>query len=168
MKVRDSGMPEEALWATFFDPPAILDVLLLDNPRADIVEFGRGYGTFTIAAATRTAGTIYAVEIDPAMIETTDRKAIAAGQTNIRVALRDFVKEGSGLSGVAADYAMLFINLHAPDPLALLREAFRLLRSEGKIAQCTGTRPIRRAAPIWPSGRGRTKCAIGSRRPGSA
>ena len=68
------------------------------------------------------------------MIETTDRKAIAAGQTNIRVALRDFVKEGSGLPGAAADYAMLFNILHAPDPLALLREAFRLLRSEGKIA----------------------------------
>lgn len=34
MKVRDSGMPGESLWATFFDPPAILARLGFNSPQA--------------------------------------------------------------------------------------------------------------------------------------
>ena len=132
MKVRDSGMPEEALCATFFDPPAILDRILFERP-TDAVEFGCGYGTFTLPAAERTAGFVHAVELDPAMIEITRAKAEAAGIANIRFIRRDFVADGTGLPDDTADYVMLFNILHALDPTALLAEAFRLLRPGGLI-----------------------------------
>jgi SAM-dependent methyltransferase len=127
-------MPEEALWATFFDPLAILDRLLFTDPEADVVEFGCGYGTFTIPAARRTRGIVHALEIDPAMIAAAGAKARTAGVDNIRFVERDFVTDGSGLPEGSVDYAMLFNILHALDPMALLNEAFRILRAGGKVA----------------------------------
>jgi SAM-dependent methyltransferase len=126
-------MPEEELWATFFDPPAILHRLLFDDPEADVVEFGCGYGTFTIPAARRTRGLVSALEIDPAMIEAATAKAKSAGLANIRFIARDFVTDGTGLEAGSVDYAMLFNILHALDPMALLNEAHRVLRPGGKV-----------------------------------
>jgi SAM-dependent methyltransferase len=73
MKVRESGMPEEAIWARFFEPDRILTQLHCDDLAADIVEFGCGYGTLTVAAAARTRGTLFALDLEPDMI---------AGQTH--------------------------------------------------------------------------------------
>ena len=53
--------------------------------------------------------------------------------TNIRFHLRDFVNEGSGLADSGVDYVMLFNILHAEDPGRLLREAYRILASNGLI-----------------------------------
>ena len=39
------------------------------GPCGNIVEFGCGYGHFTIAAARAVTGTVYALDIDPAMID---------------------------------------------------------------------------------------------------
>ncbi|MCG3147816.1 MAG: Ubiquinone/menaquinone biosynthesis C-methyltransferase UbiE [Verrucomicrobiae bacterium] len=134
MKVRDSGMPDEQLWATFFDAPGILDKLSCDDPRADVVEIGCGYGTFTVAAAARTTGTVYALDLEPAMIAETQRKAEATGARNVQTRLRDFVAEGTGLPDNSVGYAMLFNILHAENPISLLQEAFRVVRSGGKVA----------------------------------
>ena len=134
MKVRESGMPEEDLWATFFDPPAILRHLLFDDPLADVVEFGCGYGTFTSAIAAMTAGTVHAIDIEPAMVAATQAKLREAALGNVRLMLRDFVAEGTGLEPSSVGYAMLFNILHAPEPVALLAEAFRVLRPGGKAA----------------------------------
>ena len=126
-------MPEEELWATFFDPAAILRRLLFDGPHADVVEFGCGYGTFTTAVARMTDGTVHTIDIEPAMIRATMEKLADAGIANVRVSRRDFVADGAGLPAASVDYAMLFNILHAPEPVALLREAFRVLRPGGKV-----------------------------------
>ena len=56
-KVRESGMPEEEYWGSFFDPVRILATL--GCPRAgDIIEFGCGYGHLTVPAAKLTTGTV--------------------------------------------------------------------------------------------------------------
>jgi predicted O-methyltransferase YrrM len=48
MKGRESGMPDLSYWQTFFDEQSIIRSLIrLDNP-SKILEFGSGYGTFTI------------------------------------------------------------------------------------------------------------------------
>jgi SAM-dependent methyltransferase len=133
MKVRDSGMPDESLWATFFDAPAILSRLGFTESQADIVEFGCGYGTFTIAAAALTRGTLFALDIEPAMVEATQAKARAAGLPNVHTVLRDFVNDGTGLPEGSVTHAMLFNILHAENPVRLLREAWRVLRPEGKV-----------------------------------
>lgn len=48
MKTRESGMPGEALWESFFDPPTVLARLGLTPEARGVVEFGCGYGTFTL------------------------------------------------------------------------------------------------------------------------
>lgn len=133
MKVRDSGMPEEALWTTFFDAPLVLSRLGLTDPRADIAEFGCGYGTFTVAAAARTRGTVFAFDIEPAMLRATEAKVRKAGLINVRILLRDFATQGTGLADNSVTYALLFNILHAEEPVALLSEAARILRPGGRV-----------------------------------
>jgi SAM-dependent methyltransferase len=134
MKVRDSGMPDEATWKKFFDAGEILAALAFTDAEADVIDFGCGYGTFAIAAARLTRGTVYAVDIDVEMIEATAANAAALGLRNVETIERDFVADGTGLPDHSTDYAMLFNILHAEDPGNLLREAFRLLRSAGMVA----------------------------------
>lgn len=133
MKTRESGMPEEQIWGSFFDPPSILAKLGLTSACGDAVEFGCGYGTFTIPAARVIAGTLYAVDVDPEMIAATRTKVEAAGLDNVQVCLWDFAAEGTGLPDASIDYAMLFNILHAECPTALLEEAYRLLGPGGKV-----------------------------------
>jgi SAM-dependent methyltransferase len=134
MKIRDSGMPEKATWESFFDPEATLRRLQFAFDDGDVVDFGCGYGTFSIAAARLTRGTVYALDIDPHMIATTQVNAKSAGLANIKAIERDFVSHGTGLPDGSVANAMLFNVLHAEDATSLLREAFRVLRPEGIAA----------------------------------
>lgn len=133
MKVRESGMPEEEMWATFFDASRILTKLGFDDLDRDVVEFGCGYGTFTVAAAARTRGTVFAIDLEPEMVEVTRRKAQEARHRNVEALLRDFVADGTGLAAGSVGYAMLFNILHAENPIGLLREAYRVLEPGGKV-----------------------------------
>ena len=134
MKTRESGMPDEEVWEGFFDPPSVLNTLGLTPSCGDVVEFGCGYGTFTLAAARVVRGTIYALDIEPEMLEVTQTKALRAGLPNVRPLLRDFVADGTGLPDGSVGYAMLFNLLHAEDPMLLLREARRVLADGGTLA----------------------------------
>jgi SAM-dependent methyltransferase len=133
VKTRESDMPEEELWASFFDPDAILTALDLTGAVDDAVDFGCGYGTFTIPVARRVSGTVYALDIEPEMIAVTMRKAREANLTNIVAQQRDFFAAGTGLEPQSVDYAMLFNILHAQKPLHLLREAWRILTPGGRV-----------------------------------
>jgi ubiquinone/menaquinone biosynthesis C-methylase UbiE len=90
------------------------------------VEFGCGYGTFTVAAARIARGTIHAIDVDPGMLAATAAKTREL--PNVRLVERDFVVAGTGLDDASVDYAMLFNILHFEEPLRLLREARRVLR----------------------------------------
>jgi len=79
MKIRESGMPPEETWQTYFRPAEILETLRLGREVANVVDLGCGYGTFTIPAARIITGTVHAFDIDQSMIEETRRKAEAAG-----------------------------------------------------------------------------------------
>ena len=84
MKVRDSGMPAAATWEGFFDPGYVLGRLAFDV-RADVVDFGCGYGTFTIAAASRTTGIVHAIDVEEEMVESTLARARSLGHHLERV-----------------------------------------------------------------------------------
>lgn len=133
MKTRESGMPDEELWASFFQPELILDRLCLRSIVGDVAEFGCGYGTFTIPAARRCTGVVYALDIEPEMVALTQEKAAAAGVVNVHPVLRDIIAAGTGLSDATADYCMVFNILHAEHPVALLREARRVLKPSGLL-----------------------------------
>ncbi len=133
MKVRESGMPDERMWVGFFDPPAILSALRLTSACRDVVEFGCGYGTFTVPAARLVSGTVHALDVEPEILAASRAKVRAAGLTNVKFRLRDFTADrGTGLSDNSVDYVMLFNILHAARPVALLREAFRVLVPGGR------------------------------------
>lgn len=132
MKARDSGMPEEGVWETFFDARKIIKTMIDDKVR-DAADFGCGYGTFTIPAAKSVNGKVYAIDINPEMIEVTKRKARENGLNNVKTILRDFISNGTGLGDESVDYVMLFNILHAEEPEKLLGETYRILKGGGKL-----------------------------------
>jgi SAM-dependent methyltransferase len=100
----------------------------------DIVEFGCGYGTFTIPTAKATTSRVIAIDIDAIMVAEATRKAASAGLQNVVGIVRDFLAHGTGLPDAQAGRAMLFNILHIENPLGLLREAYRVLAPGGEVA----------------------------------
>jgi len=133
VKVRESDIPAEEVWESFFAPFEILSALGIDGAVVDVAEFGCGYGTFTIPAATLISGNIYAIDIEPEMISTVRKRAQGCGLTNIVLMLRDFIADGSGLADASVDYVMLFNILHDERPERMLNESYRILRPQGKV-----------------------------------
>ncbi len=133
MKIRESGMPERDVWERFFSPDKILKTLGLDSNSNDGVEFGCGYGTFTIPAAKIITGKLFAFDIEAEMVAFTKEDAARQGVKNIEVIQRDFMSDGTGLAPESIEYALLFNILHLENPVTLLREANRLLKKKGKV-----------------------------------
>lgn len=133
-KIRDSGMPDEGMWTTFFDPASLLLKLGLSPDAGVIVDMGCGYGTFSIPAAQLAFGVVYAVDIEPKMLATCQGKAETLGLENLITVQRDFFEDGTGLADGSAGYCMLFNILHTAHPVKLLREAYRILRPKGKVS----------------------------------
>lgn len=132
MKLRDSGMPEEKYWETLLDVPLILDRLQLRSEIRDAIEVGCGYGTFSLPIARRITGTLRAYDIDPAMVERTAARASDEKVSNLQSELRDVIVEGFGVGDDSQDAVFLFNLLHCEEPVALLLEASRTLRSGGR------------------------------------
>ena len=133
MKIRESGMPDETMWDVFFNPDNILKTLGLSDKIMDIADFGCGYGTFTISAAKIVSGKIYAIDIEPEMLQETRRKARENKLNNVETMLQSLLLEGSGLNDESVDYVMLFNILHAEEPEKLLKEAYCILAPNGKV-----------------------------------
>jgi SAM-dependent methyltransferase len=123
-------MPPQTQWEAYFDPPAILAALGC-APGGEVIDFGCGYGTFTIAAARRVKETVYASDIDPSMVQATSARARDAKLENIVVEAQDFVESGCARPDGSAGFVMLFNILHIESPVALLQEAHRVLRAGG-------------------------------------
>ena len=126
MKIRDSGMPDEAYWETLFDVPLILALLGVERFH-DVAELGCGYGTFSIPVAKAISGTLYTFDVDPAMLtRTRDRGA----DLRIECQQRDIMESGFG---VAVDAVLLFNILHGERPVELLRHAANALHVNGQV-----------------------------------
>ena len=134
MKVFDSGMPEEHYWKSLFDVPMIVRWLNLKLVVPPIVEIGCGYGTFTLPVAEECAGEVHAFDIDPAMLQTTEKNARGAGLSNITYVCRDVLESGTGLSSDSVGLVLLFNILHFDERRTLLEEASRILAPSGIVA----------------------------------
>ena len=126
-------MPEEAYWETLFDVPLILDRLGIEVRLRDVVEFGCGYGTFTIPVARRISGTLTTFDIDEAMIERTRQRAAAVGAYNVLYVVRDVFADGFGGEARSKDACLLFNILHCEEPVCLLGLAARVARPGGAV-----------------------------------
>lgn len=133
MKIREGGMPNQAIWESFFSPTMILEAMELNRDCHQVIDFGCGYGTFSIPAAQITNGIVYAIDIDGDFIAECERKAKEAGLTTVRCEQRDFMLNGVSLADNTVDYAMLFNILHAENPVTILQEAYRVLTPLGKV-----------------------------------
>jgi ubiquinone/menaquinone biosynthesis C-methylase UbiE len=133
MKIRESGMPKEEQWDRFFDSQSILKQLGINQEIKDVADFGFGYGTFTIPAAQVISGKIYAFEIEPELIKILEKKAKQLKVNNVKTILRDFISDSSGLNDSSIDFVMLFNILHLEKPVQLLKEAYRILKTGGKV-----------------------------------
>lgn len=133
MKLRESGMPEEAYWESLFDVTAVLDRLGLDAGIANVLELGCGYGTFTIPVARRITGILDTFDIEAEMVERTRQRAVDEGLTNVRCHHRDVFACGFGAPDRTCDACLLFNILHGEEPLRLLKEAARVTRVGGFV-----------------------------------
>lgn len=133
MKVRESDMPAEELWESFFQPFEILSTLGVTTTVVDVAEFGCGYGTFTIPTAKVIPGKIYALDIEPEMVNAVKKRGQISGLANVVAVRRDFIADGSGLADSSVDYVMLFNILHDERPERILKEAYRILTPGGRV-----------------------------------
>jgi len=134
MKVRESGMPEQDIWESFFDAKTILAKLGLNEKCRSVLDFGCGYGTFSTIAAQKISGQVVALEIDENMLNWAKLYAKNHNIKNIEFNQRDFITDGSGLANNSVDYVMLFNILHFEKPIELLKEAYRNLLIGGKLS----------------------------------
>ncbi len=81
-------MPDEEYWSTFFDPDCVLNELGCKGT-IDVLEFGCGYGNFTIAAARLISGTVFTNDIDTSMVKRTMHHAREQGLQNIVAEVQD-------------------------------------------------------------------------------
>ena len=134
----------------------------------DAVEFGCGYGTFTIPVARATLGTLHAIDIDPLMVAaTTAARVAAAGLNNVNVERRDFVTDGCGQGPQSSSFALLFNILHIEDPVGLLKEALPEVLRPGGVRGSHSLEPRRShtaGAAAQTSVRGRHNAATGATR----
>jgi SAM-dependent methyltransferase len=126
MKIRDSGMPDEAYWETLFDVPLILSRLGIHGLH-DVAELGCGYGTFSIPVAKTITGTLHTFDVDPAMLQRTRERA--AGLPVV-CEQRDVMQDGFG---VEVDAVLLFNILHCENPIGLFRHAANALHVDGQV-----------------------------------
>lgn len=133
MKVRDSGMPEEERWNSFFNVDLILSELHIDSTVQDVVEVGCGYGTFTIPVAKTIRGSLFAFDIEKEMLDVVASKIAEHTIPNVSLELRDILTQTTGLAENTIDYILLFNILHHDAPIDFLNESWRILKPGGKV-----------------------------------
>lgn len=133
MKTRDSGMPDESWWNTFFDPPSILQALGLDRIEGPVIDVGCGYGTFTLALARMTQHEIIALDIEPSLVAEVGARAAALHLPHVLPRVVDVTDGSLGVDRHAADVVLLFNLLHCEEPLAMLSAAHAALRPGGRV-----------------------------------
>jgi len=134
MKLRDSGMPDEVYWESLMRPVETIERLGLADVAGDVVEFGCGYGTFTLHLAAEVQGTVWTYDIEPEMVARVGERAAAAGVVNIVAERRDLFESGTGRPAGTAAVVTIFNLLHGEEPERLLAEARRVLAREGVLA----------------------------------
>ena len=102
-----------------------------------VVDYGCGPGLFTLAAArlVGSGGTVYAVDLEPRMVELARRRAAEAGLANVRAVTSDGVR--AALPDGVADFILCvqIMHYHAKreDRVAVACDLRRLLKAEGRV-----------------------------------
>mmetsp|Transcript_13995 Transcript_13995/g.41628 ORF Transcript_13995/g.41628 Transcript_13995/m.41628 type:complete len:263 (+) Transcript_13995:99-887(+) len=132
-RVRESGMPPVDYWETLVDAEGTLDRLgLAPCKQLKVLEFGCGYGTFSVPVAKR-VGELFTFDLDEGMVELTRKRALDEGLGNVRASVRDLVADGYGVEPGSVNAVLLMNILHCQDPVGMLRDAASLLPAGGLV-----------------------------------
>ncbi len=103
-----------------------------------VADFGSGAGFYAVpmARAVGAGGRVYALDVQPEMLEITRSKAREARLLNVSVMRVDLEKpRGTGLADEAVDVVLMSnILFQAENKPNMLKEASRILKSGGEIA----------------------------------
>lgn len=88
MKYRDSGMPDENLWNSFFDPVKILNLMGINKTVNLLIDIGCGYGTFLFPAS-KIVKQVIGIDIDDQMIRYCENQINEHGYKNIELITGD-------------------------------------------------------------------------------
>ncbi|PSO43924.1 MAG: hypothetical protein BRC23_02545 [Parcubacteria group bacterium SW_4_49_11] len=134
---------------TFYAPRDFVSDFDLE-PGSYVADFGSGSGEFAIEVARQVGheGRGYAFDIRTAALQTLKGKARSRGFKNIRPIRADLEEEhGSGLPDQYVDVVLIHnIIFQVPDKAALLAEAKRVLKPEGRVLAVEWTKH----SPIGP------------------
>jgi ubiquinone/menaquinone biosynthesis C-methylase UbiE len=99
-----------------------------------VLEVGPGSGTYTMGAARRVGplGKLVTIDIEPRMIERVERKAQAAGVTNVEARVADVYDLPFENASFDVVYMIAVIG-EIPDPNRAMREFYRVLTPAGTL-----------------------------------
>lgn len=122
------------IFRDLFAPPEELLKELEIKQGYNILDYGCGPGSFTLAAAklVGSTGIIYAADIHPLAIKKVRKKVARKDYKNIKTIQTSCQ---TGLDDECIDVALLFDILHGLcEPESILKEVHRVLKKEGKLA----------------------------------
>ena len=120
-------------------------------PGATVVDYGCGPGYFTLAAARMVGpeGKVYAVDLEPRMVDLVRRRAAEAGLSNVAAVAGDGTR--ADLPDAVADYIICVQIMHYAEGrggrLAIARDLSRLLNARGSVL-IAQWKPKRRASGL--------------------
>ncbi len=112
-------------------PQEFLDMVSVQTQEA-VVDLGAGTGYFSIPAAQMTNGTVYAVDVEPKMLEMLKQRAEEHGLSNVTPITGTI--ENIPLQDSMADVVIASLVLHGLKSLSKgLKEIHRILKADGKL-----------------------------------
>ena len=136
MKYRESGMPPEKIWNTFFSPIDVLKKMDITQMTGMVMDIGCGYGTFLLPIAELSRSRVIGIDIDPEMIEICRNKITAQNAAKIELIQGDISSDDTPLEiqkyKGEIDYIALFNMLHCEEPARLFKHVYELLKKGGK------------------------------------
>ena len=136
MKYRESGMPEENLLNTFFDPDQVLRLMEVNEKINVLIDIGCGYGTFLIPASKIIKEKVIGTDVDNEMIIICKNKIYQNNIQNAELQNIDISSDNLEIFKKykgKIDYISLFNILHCENPVELLKRIYRILNKNGKI-----------------------------------
>ena len=146
-------MPDADWWQALWPDPVTLLVEMGVQPGMVVVDLCCGDGLFTAPLA-RIVDGVYAIDIDPAMLDRARALVAAAGSTNCHFVVADAMTFDAVVPE-PVDYVFLANTLHGvPDQLGLARTVVAILKPEGQFGLINWHRRPREETLVFGQPRG--------------